>query len=68
MIVANISGVPVLLAPSTSFPFELDLGNTPKLNFVEETQQFLVHSWSSEAGFVSHAVFVDEFPGPYSVL
>ena len=68
MIVANISGVPVLLAPSSSFPFELDLHEKPSLNFVEEPQQFLVHTWSREAGFVSHAAFVDEFPGPYSVL
>jgi len=67
MIVANISGVPVLLAPASSFPFELALG-TPALNFIEEPQQFLVHSWSEEAGFVSHAAFVDEFPGPFPVL
>lgn len=68
MIVANIAGVPVLLAPASSFPFELDLGDRPKLNFVAEPQQFLVHTWSEAAGFVSHAAFVDEFPGPYSVL
>jgi Icc protein len=67
-IVANISGVPVLLAPASSFPFELDLGDKPKLNFIREPQQFLVHTWSEAAGFVSHAAFVDEFPGPYSVL
>jgi Icc protein len=68
MIVANISGIPVLLAPASSFPFALDLDEKPSLNFVEEPQQFLIHTWSSEAGFVSHAAFVDEFPGPYSVL
>jgi Icc protein len=68
MIVANIHGVPVLLAPSSSFPFELDLGEKPSLNFVEEPRQFLVHTWSENAGFVSHAAFVDAFPGPYSVL
>lgn len=68
MIVANLSGVPVLLAPSTSFPFELHLGEIPSLNFVAEPQQFLVHTWSETAGFVSHAAFVDQYPGPYSVL
>jgi hypothetical protein len=67
-IIASISGVPILLAPSSSFPFELDLGATPKLNFVGEPQQFLLHSWNADAGFVSHVAFVDEFPGPFSVL
>jgi 3',5'-cyclic AMP phosphodiesterase CpdA len=68
MIVANISGVPVLLAPACSFPFELDLGEKPSLNFVQEPPQFLVHTWSERAGFVSHTVFADEFPGPFPVL
>ncbi len=68
MIVAGISGVPVLLAPSVSFPFQLDLGDKPSLNFVEEPQQFLVHTWSAKAGFVSHAAFVEEFPEPFRVL
>ncbi len=68
MIVANIAGVPVLLAPACSFPFELDLGEKPSLNFVQEPPQFLVHTWSERAGFVSHAAFVDEFPGPFPVL
>lgn len=68
MIVANIAGVPVLLSPSSSFPFELDLRSKPSLNFIREPQQFLVHTWSAAAGLVSHAAFVDAFPGPYSVL
>lgn len=68
MIAANISGVPVLLAPSSCFPFELDLGDRPSLNFVAEPAQFMVHTWSREAGFVSHAAFVDEFPGPFKVI
>lgn len=68
MIVANISGVPALLAPACSFPFTLDLGEKPSLNFVQEPPQFLVHTWSERAGLVSHAAFVDEFPGPFPVL
>lgn len=68
MIAANISGVPVLLAPSSCFPFELDLGDRPSLNFVEEPAQFMVHSWSREAGLVSHVGFVDEFPGPFKII
>ncbi len=67
-IVTNISGIPVLLAPSSSFPFELDLRTTPSLNFIEEPAQFLVHTWSEDAGFVSHVAFVDNFPGPFAVL
>jgi Icc protein len=68
MIVANLSGVPVLLAPASSFPFGLDLGSRPSLNFVQEPQQFLLHTWTPDAGLVSHATFVDEFPGPFPVL
>jgi Icc protein len=68
MIAGNISGVPVLLAPSSAFPFELNLEEKPSLNFIGEPQQFLVHTWSEKAGFVSHAAFVDEFPGRYSVI
>lgn len=67
-IIAHVAGVPVLLAPSSCFPFALDLRGRPSLNFVEEPQQFLVHTWSREAGFVSHVAFVDEFPGPFKVI
>lgn len=67
-IIANISGVPVLLAPSCSFPFELNLRDMPSLNFVEEPPQFLVHTWNESTGLVSHATFVDDYPGPYSVI
>jgi Icc protein len=66
-IVANIAGVPVLLAPASSFPFDLDLAK-PSLNFVQEPPQFLVHTWSDEAGLVSHAAFVDEFPEPFPLI
>ncbi len=67
-VVANLSGVPALIAPATSFPFELDLGGKPSLLFVQEPPQFLVHHWSKETGLVSHAAFVDEFPGPYPLF
>jgi len=68
MIVGRVSSVPILLAPACSFPFELDLGEKPSLNFVQEPPQFLVHSWSEAAGYVAHAAFVDAFPGPFPVL
>lgn len=67
-IIANIAGVPVLLAPSCSFPFELELGDKPSLNFVEEPPQFFVHTWNENTGLVSHVAFAEDFPGPYSVL
>lgn len=66
-ITGNLAGLPVLIAPSCSFPFALHLGEKPKLKFVEEPKQFLVHKWSEETGLVSHAAFVDEFPGPYAL-
>ena len=68
MIAASISGVPVLLAPACSLAFDLDLGDRTKLNFTEEPPQFLLHTWSRDAGFVSHVVFTDAFPGPFPVL
>ncbi|MBX3514429.1 MAG: phosphodiesterase [Xanthobacteraceae bacterium] len=64
-IIGNLSGVPVVIAPATSFPFKLALGEKPSLRFIAEPPQFMVHKWSRDAGFVSHVAFVDEFPGPY---
>jgi 3',5'-cyclic AMP phosphodiesterase CpdA len=66
-ITTSISGVPVLLAPSSSLQFQLDLREQGALRFVEEPQQFLVHMWSERTGLVSHAAFVDAFPGPFPV-
>lgn len=63
----TIAGVPVLIAPSVSLAFELDLGDKPSLKFVEEPQQFLVHAWNETDGLVSHAAFVDDYPGPFSL-
>lgn len=65
---ASLAGVPVLISPSSCFPFELGLGDEPSLNFVDEPKQFLVHRWSREMGLVSHVVFVDEFPGPFPLF
>lgn len=66
-IMGNISGIPVLISPATSLAFELDLGNIASLHFVEEPRQFLVHRWSLEDGLVTHAAFVDDFPGPFGL-
>jgi Icc protein len=68
MITSAIMGVPVLLAPSSSLPFELDLGDKLKLTFIDEPQQFLVHTWSENASFVSHATFVEQYPRRQSVI
>ncbi|HRF09209.1 MAG TPA: phosphodiesterase [Xanthobacteraceae bacterium] len=64
-IFGSLSGVPVLVAPASSLAFELDLGERPSLNFIEEPPQFLVHRWSGESGLTSHVAFVDEFSGPF---
>jgi Icc protein len=64
-ILGNLAGVPVLIAPGSSLAFELDLGEQPSLNFVEEPPQFLVHRWNAESGLTSHAVFVETFGGPF---
>lgn len=65
MILGNLAGVPVLIAPAASLAFALDLGERPSLNFVEEPPQFLVHTWNAEMGLTSHAAFVDDFGGPF---
>lgn len=64
-ILGSLSGVPVLISPASSLAFELDLGERPSLNFVEEPPQFLVHRWSAENGLTSHVAFVDAFGGPF---
>ncbi len=66
-IVGNISGIPVLISPATSLAFALDLGDKPSLHFIEEPKQFLLHRWSSADGLVTHAAFVDNFPGPFKL-
>jgi Icc protein len=66
-IVGTLGGIPVLIAPASSLAFKLDLGEKPSLHFVEEPQQFLVHAWSEATGLVSHAAFVDDFPGPFAL-
>lgn len=64
-ILGNLAGVPVLIAPASSLAFELDLGERPSLNFVEEPPQFLVHAWNAKTGLTSHVAFVDPFGGPF---
>lgn len=64
-ILGNLAGVPVLIAPASSLAFELDLGERPSLNFVEEPPQFLVHTWNAETGLTSHIAFIETFGGPF---
>jgi Icc protein len=66
-IIGNLGGIPVMIAPASSLAFKLDLGEKPSLNFVEEPRQFLVHTWSETTGLVSHAAFVEDFPGPFAL-
>lgn len=63
----SLAGVPIMMAPSSSFPFALDLCQPGSLNFVKEPAQFLVHAFQEDTGIVSHAVFVDDFPGPFAL-
>ncbi len=66
MIAGSIARVPVLVCPASSLAFELDLTGKPRLSFLEEPRQFLVHTWIDDA-LVSHAAFIDDFPGPFAL-
>ncbi len=66
-ITTSIAGIPVLLAPSSSFPFQLDLRPKGSLQFVKEPPQIALHLWSEETGLVSHLAMIDQFPGPFPI-
>lgn len=66
-IAASAAGVPVLLCPSSAFPFQLDLKPTARLQFIAEPAQVAIHSWSAEHGLVSHLSMIDPFPGPFAL-
>jgi len=67
----NISGmlgaVPVHIAPSAAHSVAFDLGGAPAA-LVMEPPAFLLHRWQGEAGFATHNVFVEPYPGPYPFL
>jgi 3',5'-cyclic AMP phosphodiesterase CpdA len=62
------AGVPVSLAPSLVDSVVFDLAPTAPSALVLEPSMFLLHRWSQAAGFVTHTVFVEHFPGPFPYL
>jgi 3',5'-cyclic-AMP phosphodiesterase len=62
---SSISGVPVLLAPSSAHQITLDLLETAPLTFTLEPPKIALHNWQSEYGLVSHYAYVDDFAGPF---
>jgi len=62
---ASLSGVPVLLAPSSAHQITLDLLADAPLTFSLEPPKIVLHDWQTDTGLVSHYAYVDEFPGPF---
>ncbi|MGH8727187.1 MAG: phosphodiesterase, partial [Burkholderiales bacterium] len=60
------AGTAACIAPSTAHQIALDLREHEELRYVIEPSGFLLHVWRPEMGLVTHTVWVDDFPGPYS--
>jgi 3',5'-cyclic AMP phosphodiesterase CpdA len=56
------------ICPSVAHQVEFDLRPEAPAAFVMEPPAFQLHRWSAESGFVTHTVFVEEYPGPYPFL
>jgi 3',5'-cyclic AMP phosphodiesterase CpdA len=55
----------VSIAPSVAHQVEFSLGPAAEGTFVMEPPGYHLHLWDAEKGFVTHAVVVEKFPGPY---
>jgi 3',5'-cyclic AMP phosphodiesterase CpdA len=65
-IFGNIAQATCIVAPAIAYPFDLTLNPTIKEGFVLEPSAFLLHAWTN-AGAITHEVFVDTYPGPFHV-
>lgn len=58
----------VCVAPSVAHQVELDLRPGAPPLFRMEPPAYMLHQWTPAAGFASHIVFVEDYPGPYPFL
>lgn len=67
MICGNIAQAICYVAPSIAYQFELAHDPAVNVGFVLEPSMYLLHDWRPETGFITHAMYVETFPGPYQV-
>ena len=64
-VVAQVAHAIATISPSVAHQVELDLDPAAPPAFVLEPPAFQIHTWSAEAGFVSHTALVESYPGPF---
>lgn len=55
------AGVPVSVAPATSFQVELRLDDSASIQWTGEPPAFQLHIWTPAGGLVSHTAYVKEY-------
>ncbi len=55
------AGVPVSVAPATSFQVELKLDDSKGIKLTKEPPAFQLHNWSPGGGLLSHTAYVEDF-------
>ena len=63
----QLAGVPVCVAPSTTYQRTLTVHNSAAKAFVDEPVSMLLHLWHHKTGLVTHTHFVDHF-GPHDPM
>lgn len=64
-IVASLAHAIASISPSVAHQVEMSLDPHDPGAFVFEPPAFQLHRWTPDSGFVSHTLYVEDFPGPY---
>jgi 3',5'-cyclic AMP phosphodiesterase CpdA len=67
-VVAQVAHAVACIAPSVAHQVEMSLHPKDGGGFVFEPPAFALHLWDAATGFVSHTVYVDDYPGPYPFI
>ncbi|HET7883140.1 MAG TPA: phosphodiesterase [Acetobacteraceae bacterium] len=66
-VVAQVAHAVATIAPSVAHQVTMSLEPAPGA-FVFEPPAFGLHLWDAATGFVSHTVYVEDYPGPYPFI
>jgi 3',5'-cyclic AMP phosphodiesterase CpdA len=67
LIFGNVAQAVCVVGPAVGYPFMFTLDPAVAEGFVLEPSAFLLHGWRQTGGFVTHEVFVEDYPGPFRV-
>jgi len=67
-VVAQVAHAVACIAPSVAHQVEMSLHPADIGTFVFEPPAFALHLWEAATGFVSHTVYIDDYPGPYPFI